>query len=76
MMNYPTVKSILKGLVVYNPAGIIYNRNPKGPETGEIKVIRRGGFWNADWKCRSACRLGDPPENKGAGLSFRLAKDE
>ena len=29
MMNYPTVKSILKGLVTYNPAGLIYNRKPE-----------------------------------------------
>jgi sulfatase modifying factor 1 len=50
--------------------------NPKGPETGEIKVIRGGGFWNPAWKCRSACRAGDPPGNKGAGLSFRIVKDE
>ena len=50
--------------------------NPKGPETGKIKVIRGGGFWTPGWKCRSACRLGDPPGNKGAGLSFRLVKDE
>ena len=50
--------------------------NPKGPETGEIKVIRGGGFWNPGWRCRSACRAGDPPGNRGAGLSFRIVKDE
>jgi sulfatase modifying factor 1 len=50
--------------------------NPKGPVSGKIKVIRGGGFWTPGWKCRSACRLGDPPGNKGAGLSFRLVKDE
>jgi len=49
--------------------------NPKGPETGEIKVFRGGGFWLPGWKCRSACRAGDPPGNKGAGLSFRIVKD-
>lgn len=50
--------------------------NPKGPETGEIKVIRGGGFWTPGWKCRSACRIADPPGNRGAGLSFRVVKDE
>ena len=50
--------------------------NPKGPETGKIKVLRGGGFWNPGWRCRSACRNGDPPVNRGAGLSFRIVKDE
>ena len=50
--------------------------NPKGPETGKIKVFRGGGFWNPVWKCRSAYRGGDPPVNRGAGLSFRIVKDE
>jgi formylglycine-generating enzyme required for sulfatase activity len=50
--------------------------NPKGPETGEIKVVRGGGFWTPGWRCRSACRVGDPPGNRGAGLSFRVVKDE
>jgi formylglycine-generating enzyme required for sulfatase activity len=50
--------------------------NPKGPETGKIKVIRGGGFWTPGWRCRSACRAGDPPGNRGAGLSFRIVKDE
>jgi len=50
--------------------------NPKGPETGVIRVIRGGGFWTPGWRCRSACRAGDPPGNKGAGLSFRIVKDE
>jgi len=50
--------------------------NPKGPETGEIKVIRGGGFWTPGWRCRSACRVGEPPVNRGAGLSFRIVKVE
>jgi formylglycine-generating enzyme required for sulfatase activity len=50
--------------------------NPKGPETGKIKVIRGGGFWLPAWRCRSACRGGDPQGNRGAGLSFRIVKDE
>jgi len=51
--------------------------NPKGPETGTRKVDRGGGYWDPAWRCRSAYRGGgDPPGNRGAGLSFRLVKDE
>lgn len=51
--------------------------NPKGPDTGEQKVHRGGGFWDPAWRCRSACRGGGtPPGNRGQGLSFRIVKDE
>ena len=60
----------------YGEYNIDEKLNPKGPETGEIKVTRGGGFWYPGWRCRSACRVGDPPGNRGAGLSFRLVKDE
>ena len=50
--------------------------NPKGPETGDIKVFRGGGFWLPAANCRSACRGGDPPINRGNGLSFRIVKDK
>ena len=62
--------------VWYGEYNIEEKMNPKGPETGEIKVIRGGGFWNPGWRCRSACRAGDPPGNRGAGLSFRIVKSE
>ena len=60
----------------YGEYNINEKMNPKGPETGQIKVFRGGGFWNPAWKCRSACRAGDPPGNRGAGLSFRIVEDE
>ncbi len=50
--------------------------NPKGPETGEQKVLRGGGFWVSALKCRSAARVAVPPENRGAGISFRIVKGE
>jgi sulfatase modifying factor 1 len=50
--------------------------NPNGPETGKIKVFRGGGFWLPGWRCRSACRGGDPPINRGDGLSFRIVKSK
>ncbi|MCX6236054.1 MAG: SUMF1/EgtB/PvdO family nonheme iron enzyme [Bacteroidia bacterium] len=60
----------------YGEYNINEKMNPKGPETGEIKVSRGGGFWLPGWRCRSACRAGDPPGNRGAGLSFRIVKDK
>ena len=60
----------------YGEYNIDEKMNPKGPETGKIKVIRGGGFWLPAWRCRSACRGGDPQGNRGAGLSFRIVKDE
>lgn len=60
----------------YGEYNIDEKMNPKGPETGEIKVIRGGGFWKPALKCRSACRAGDPPGNRGSGLGFRIVKGE
>ena len=59
----------------YSEYNINEKMNPKGPETGEIKVSRGGGFWLPVSRCRSACRAGDPQGNRGAGLSFRIVKD-
>ena len=51
--------------------------NPKGPDTGDRKVDRGGGFYDPAWRCRSACRGGGtPPGNKGTGISFRIVKSE
>ena len=51
--------------------------NPKGPATGSKKVDRGGGFYDPAWRCRSAYRGGGtPPGNRGAGLSFRIVKNE
>jgi len=50
--------------------------NPKGPETGDIKVFRGGGNWLPAGNCRSAWRGGDSPINRGDGLSFRIVKDK
>jgi formylglycine-generating enzyme required for sulfatase activity len=51
--------------------------NPKGPEIGTKKVDRGGGWYDPAWRCRSAYRAGgDPPENRGTGISFRIVKDK
>ncbi|MCJ7481803.1 MAG: SUMF1/EgtB/PvdO family nonheme iron enzyme [Thermodesulfovibrionales bacterium] len=50
--------------------------NPKGPETGTRKVDRGGGWYDPAWRCRSAYRGGgDPPDNRGTGIGFRIVKD-
>jgi len=50
--------------------------NPKGPQTGGLKVLRGGGFWVSAQECRSASRSSVPAENRGAGISFRLVKSQ
>lgn len=50
--------------------------NPQGPETGEQKVLRGGGWRDAAVNCRSACRDKVHPGNRGAGMGFRLVKSE
>ena len=50
--------------------------NPTGPKSGGQKAFRGGGFWVSAEECRSASRVGVPPGNKGAGISFRIVKDK
>ncbi len=50
--------------------------NPKGPDTGKLKVLRGGGWLESASECRSACRNSVPAGNRGAGISFRLVKSE
>ena len=47
--------------------------DPVGPESGEFRVVRGGGWlWDAKY-CRAACRLWDAPDKRGNYLGFRLA---
>jgi formylglycine-generating enzyme len=51
--------------------------NPKGPEKGNNKIIRGGGWGNAAWECRSAYRGGGLyPGTRGTGIGFRIVKDK
>jgi sulfatase modifying factor 1 len=53
--------------------------NPQGPETGENKVIRGGGWRESAGECRSAYRGGGTglyPGTRGQGISFRIVKSE
>ena len=50
-------------------------RNPRGPETGELKVFR-GGSWNEDPEvARSAGRNGGEPGRRSYLTGFRCAQD-
>jgi len=51
--------------------------NPQGPDTGTRKVNRGGAYYDPAWRCRSAYRAGgDPPDSRGAGISFRIVKSK
>jgi formylglycine-generating enzyme required for sulfatase activity len=52
--------------------------NPKGPEKGNNKIIRGGGWRNQAWECRSAYRGegGLYPGTRGTGIGFRIVKSE
>lgn len=47
--------------------------DPTGPSSGSYRVLRGGG-WHEDVEgCRSAIRVGRPPDSKAGTLGFRLA---
>ena len=46
--------------------------DPEGPTSGDFRVLR-GGCWFAGTRCcRSACRYGDNPSDRGSLYGFRL----
>ena len=47
-------------------------RNPQGPETGAIRVIRGGGWYDDARDCRAAIRNYASPGDRGNGLGLRL----
>jgi formylglycine-generating enzyme required for sulfatase activity len=49
--------------------------NPKGPETGDEKVIRGGSYGHGRAWLRSACREHDPPSARRAWRGFRCTYD-
>ena len=48
--------------------------NPKGPDTGQLRVIRGGSWLNRPRSCRISDRAYDPPKRKADNLGFRLVK--
>lgn len=47
--------------------------DPAGPETGGVKTIRGGCWFNVIECCRSAYRYGQVPEYRGNNIGLRLA---
>jgi len=48
-------------------------RDPAGPTSGTHRVLRGGSFADSADFCRSACRGGNAPVDRGGSLGFRLA---
>ena len=48
--------------------------DPRGPETGEVRVLRGGGWFDDGGGTRSACRGGGGPANRDGVTGFRLAR--
>ena len=57
------------------PAGAV--TDPKGPETGKVRVHRGGSAIWGEYNARSSVRQNDSPTNRSnSGFGFRLAKDK
>jgi formylglycine-generating enzyme required for sulfatase activity len=57
------------------PEGDTANIDPRGPDTGEQRVVR-GGSWYFDGNsARCALRYTHAPKDRGFSLGFRLAAD-
>ena len=54
------------------PAGAV--TDPKGPATGERRVLRGGSFYFSDSEARSSYRYDDTPSDRDSIFGFRLAK--
>ena len=48
-------------------------RNPKGPDTGERRVLRGGTWYRAAHTIRNAERISDYPDNSLNVVGFRCA---
>ena len=47
--------------------------NPKGPSTGESRVLRGGGWFSSESNCRVSIRIYYNPDNRGRKRGLRLA---
>ncbi|MEE9555790.1 MAG: SUMF1/EgtB/PvdO family nonheme iron enzyme, partial [Candidatus Adiutricales bacterium] len=49
-------------------------KNPTGPESGQMKVIRGGSWRCIEVQIRSGIRLGEWPASTSSGIGFRVAR--
>ncbi len=47
------------------------SENPKGPDTGQFRVVRGGGWLNSEAYVRSVNRYGNVSGDRGAHIGFR-----
>ena len=50
-------------------------RNPKGPERGESKVMRGGGWYDSPDRITATKRMYSSPQNRADDVGFRCASD-
>jgi hypothetical protein len=50
--------------------------DPRGPQRGEGRVLRGGGWIDYGRNVRSACRLAGYPGFRSDGIGFRLARGQ
>jgi len=48
--------------------------DPKGPSSGDWRVVRGGSFVHGAWEARSARRVGFPPDCRIVFIGFRVAR--
>ena len=60
----------------YAPYAAADARDPVGPASAPLKVIRGGSWYFDAASCRCAARYSHAPSDKGFSLGFRLARDE
>ena len=48
--------------------------NPQGPDIGDSRVLRGGGWGGVFQGCRAAIRYSNAPDNRDSYLGFRLAR--
>jgi formylglycine-generating enzyme required for sulfatase activity len=58
----------------YGPYDAEARSNPDGPERGEGRVVRGGGYYNEGDRLRSARRGFDPPTRRVDNLGLRLVR--
>ncbi len=50
-------------------------KDPKGPATGEFRIIRGGAYDTSETECRATFRAFMSPGTKGGGIGFRIVSD-
>ncbi|MFN8608914.1 MAG: SUMF1/EgtB/PvdO family nonheme iron enzyme [Vulcanimicrobiota bacterium] len=60
----------------YAPYKADFQENPRGPKSGEEKVVRGGSFRSPAVNCRTSARSHDPPDRSGLDTGFRVVIPE